>query len=161
MLLQAISGFMFLSAQRFLERDLVQDHYGMIKQKSEKRCERHFKEHTPHRKRSPPLERGLRSRAEERFIRHIVSGFLIKNHEMLREHETDEIQFECSSEDLGSRHAEWFIFPTLRVQVLGKARSSLFWCFAPKFFVPTLRVQVLGLSPRTGSRVWGLGSGKS
>ena len=49
-----------------------------------------------------------------------------------------------SSGDLGSRHAEWFIFPILRVQVLSKERSPLFWCFAPKFFVPTLRVQVLG-----------------
>ena len=41
----------------------------------------------------------MRSRAEERFIRHIVSGFLIKNHEMIREHETDEIQVERSSGD--------------------------------------------------------------
>ena len=35
-LLQAFSGFKFLSAQRFLERDFVQDHYGMTKQKKRK-----------------------------------------------------------------------------------------------------------------------------
>ena len=45
----------------------------------------------------PPLKRGLRSRAEERFIRHIVSGFLIKNHEMMREHETDEMRSSLSA----------------------------------------------------------------
>ncbi|PZC51363.1 hypothetical protein LH53_00970 [Mesotoga sp. TolDC] len=65
-----------------------------------------FKEHTPHCKRPSRSSRDLdQEQKSGSSFRHFVSMFLVKNHEMMREHETDEMRssLSLSSGDLRSR----------------------------------------------------------